>query len=160
MPFCFPYLVLISGVVLFWTSSILPPSALVFFLSYHEVKIILFPCSKSVYLNSSECVSVRRSRSLAIKLSGWCISKVLWFLCNICLQVFRGWLQRWFGMAVLWPASSTCRSSRNPFTIRILRQTGPTLSKTGRCWEKAAHIEWSCTLFGFDISEFYVHCGL
>lgn len=44
--------------------------------------------------------SVSCSGSLAIRLSGWCVSKVLWFFCNVCLQVFCNQLQRWFGVAV------------------------------------------------------------
>lgn len=57
----------------------------------------LFPVSvfRLEWLSRVSC-----SGSLTIRFSGWYICKVLWFFCNVCLQVFCNQLQRWFGMTV------------------------------------------------------------
>lgn len=96
--------------------------------------------------------SVSCSGSLAIRLSVWCISRVLWFSVMFVSRLSVTNFKDGLGWQSLWSVTSACRSSSSPFTVRmLLGQTGPNLNQTSRSWEKAAYVQWSCyTVFGFD----------
>lgn len=158
MPFCFPYLILTSSVVMFfWTSSITSLSALVHLLPWNKD---IIPFFQSVYsdLNDWDLSFVLEAwlwgflGGVSAKYSDFSVP----FVSRFSVTNFKDSL----GWQPLWSVKSACRSSSKPFTVRmLLGQTGPNLNQTSRSWEKAAHAQWSCyTVLGFD--NWWISCSL